>query len=235
MITQALIRVVEVGTARSAQIDVLPVAGKTGTARKTGEHGYERGRYTSSFAGFFPAAEAKYVVFVRVDEPVGAFYGGAVAAPVFREAMEGILLTEAMNQSPALVGRLRSPERVVWTVSDGFADLPPFPADSTESFVGEARWTPVSEPPAALSPDRGRDASQWIDVAAGGRPPTAPYDPRTQVKVADFSGLSLREAVNHASRLGLRLVFSGTGRVVGQEPEPGEVVPRGGVVRVRNP
>jgi membrane peptidoglycan carboxypeptidase len=227
--------VVEVGTARSAQIEVLPVAGKTGTARKTDEHGYVRGRYTSSFAGFFPAAEAKYVVFIRVDEPVGAFYGGTVAAPVFREAMEGILLTEAMDQSPALIGRLRSPERVVWTVSDGFADLPPFPADTTDAFVGEARWTPVLEPQGALSPRRGPEASQWVDVAAGGRSHAAPYDPRTQVKVPDFGGLSLREAVNHASRLGLRLAFSGTGRVVGQEPEPGEVVPRDGVVRVRNP
>ncbi|HUO99977.1 MAG TPA: penicillin-binding protein [Gemmatimonadota bacterium] len=212
LVTQALIRVVEVGTAQRAQIDVLPVAGKTGTARKTGEHGYVRGRYTSSFAGFFPASEAKYVVFVRIDEPVGAFYGGAVAAPVFRESMEGILVTEAMHRSPSLVGRVQAPERVLWTVSDGFWALPP-PADST---------------------GRGAQGSR-VSTTGEVRPPEAPYDPRREIKVPDLSGLSLREAVNRASRLGLRLGFSGTGRVIDQQPEAGEVVPRGEIVRVRNP
>ena len=213
MVTQALIRVVELGTARSAQLDVLPVAGKTGTARKTGEHGYVRGRYTSSFAGFFPASEAKYVFFVRIDEPVGAFYGGAVAAPVFRESMEGILLTEAMDRSPGLIGRVQAPERVLWTVSDGFGELPPAPADS------------VAAEPA------GRRVSTTIET----RPPQPVYDPRRQVKIPDLTGLSLREAVNLTSRLGLRLTFSGTGRVAGQEPEAGEVVSRGRFVRVHNP
>lgn len=199
-ITDALVRVVDVGTAQSAQIDVLPVAGKTGTARKTGEHGYVRGRYNSSFAGFFPASEPEYVVFVRIDEPVGAFYGGAVAAPVFREAMEGILMTETMEQAPALVGRLREPERVLWTVSDGFGKLPPV----VTRHVPEAF-------------------------------PEQPYDPRTEVKVPDLGGASLRVAVATASRLGLRLAFSGTGRILAQEPEAGEVVSRGEIVRVQNP
>ncbi|CAN5283751.1 penicillin-binding protein [soil metagenome] len=215
MITAALVRVVEVGTAQRAQIQVLPVAGKTGTARKTGEHGYVSGRYTSSFAGFFPAAEPEYVVFVRIDEPVGAFYGGTVAAPLFREAMEGILVTDAMDHSPALVGRLRSPERVLWTVSDGFAELPPAAPDSSELT--------------------GITLATSVEMQIGSKPPEPPYDPRTQVKVPDLTGVSLREAVSTASQLGVRLVFSGTGKVIGQEPEPGEVVPRGAVVRVQNP
>ena len=231
MITEALVRVVELGTARSAQIEVLPVAGKTGTALKTGEHGYERGRYTSSFVGFFPAVDPRYVVFVRIDEPQGAFYGGAVAAPVFREAMESTVLTSTMSEAPSLMERVRSPDRVVWNVSQSFSALPDTGwgergADAPADSVG--RWTPVIEPP--------RELADWdlgpavVDVS--GKRAALDWDPRTQVKVPDFEALSLREAIRQASRLGIELSFSGVGRVTSQEPEPGEVVARGSTVRV---
>jgi cell division protein FtsI (penicillin-binding protein 3) len=231
MITDALVRVVELGTARSAQIEVLPVAGKTGTALKTGEHGYERGRYTSSFVGFFPAMEPRYVVFVRLDEPQGAFYGGAVAAPVFREAMESTVLTTTMSDAPSLMERVRSPDRVVWKVSESFSALPdtasaePLVEDLADAAPG---WTPVIEPP--------RELSDWdlgptvVDVS--GKPAPFDWDPRTQVKVPDFEALSLREAIRRASRIGIELSFRGVGRITSQDPEPGEVVARGSTVRV---
>jgi cell division protein FtsI (penicillin-binding protein 3) len=236
MITQALVRVVEVGTARSAQLEVLPVAGKTGTARKTGEHGYESGRYTSSFVGFFPAVEPRYVVFVRIDEPQGAFYGGAVAAPVFREAMESTVLTSTMSAAPSLMEGVRYPDRVVWRVSDSFSALPdsgaPWeplePAAAAETLAalpvdsGAPRWTPLVGPTPGLGPP-------------GGSRPAATWDPRTQVKVPDFAGLSLREAIRRAGSLGIELSFSGVGTIAAQEPEPGEIVPRGATVRLTNP
>jgi cell division protein FtsI (penicillin-binding protein 3) len=235
MITQALVRVVELGTARTAQLEMLPVAGKTGTALKTGENGYERGRYTSSFVGFFPAVDPRYVVFVRIDEPQGAFYGGAVAAPVFREAMEGTVLTSTMSAAPSLMEGVRSPDRVVWKVSDSFTALPDSSGSEewaeTPGDSGDSRWTPVIEPP--------RELSDWdlrpIVVDVEGRPAAAEWDPRTQVKVPDFGSLSLRESIQRASRLGIELSFSGVGRVVSQVPEPGEIVERGATIRVNNP
>jgi cell division protein FtsI (penicillin-binding protein 3) len=224
LVREALVRVVEGGTAQSAGIEMLPVAGKTGTARKTGEHGYVVGRYTSSFAGFFPAQDARYVIFVRIDEPEGAFYGGAVAAPVFRETMRNALMSEVITESPAVVEGFRSPERVVWKVSDGFRELPPAVEAPGIQAVREPDGgaPPVPEPGLAEAPG-------GTEVAA-----TIAFDPRDHVKVPDFTGLSLREAVQAASSLRLRLVFDGTGRIVAQEPEPGEIVDRGAAVRVRD-
>jgi cell division protein FtsI (penicillin-binding protein 3) len=42
----------------------------------------------SSFVGFVPAGAPKLVILVMVDSPVGAVYGGSVAAPIFKEIAE---------------------------------------------------------------------------------------------------------------------------------------------------
>ena len=80
------------GTAPKAHIDGYSVAGKTGTARKAvGKQGYVRGLYFSSFVGFVPADKPKLLIYVGIDEPKGFFYGGLVAAPIFREIGQEIL------------------------------------------------------------------------------------------------------------------------------------------------
>jgi cell division protein FtsI (penicillin-binding protein 3) len=76
-----------------ARISGYQVAGKSGTVRKaTVEGGYEAKQYMSVFVGFAPASDPHIVLAVVIDEPqAGAYYGGAVAAPVFREVMTGSL------------------------------------------------------------------------------------------------------------------------------------------------
>lgn len=74
-----------------------------------------------------------------------------------------------------------------------------------------------------------------VDVTDPGPPATGGFDPRARIKVPDFSGIPIRRAVQTASRLGLRLTFDGTGVVVAQDPEPGEVVPRGAAIALENP
>jgi len=84
-VTQALKTVVaQGGTARRAELDFYTVAGKTGTAQKAGRGGYILGKYYASFVGFLPADEPELCILVAVDEPQGEYYGGLVAAPVFK-------------------------------------------------------------------------------------------------------------------------------------------------------
>jgi cell division protein FtsI (penicillin-binding protein 3) len=79
------------GTAPKAQIAGYRVGGKTGTAHKL-EGGIYTSKYISSFVGFAPASNPRLIVAVMIDEPsAGQHYGGAVAAPVFREVMAGTL------------------------------------------------------------------------------------------------------------------------------------------------
>jgi cell division protein FtsI (penicillin-binding protein 3) len=79
------------GTGTRAEIPGYRVAGKTGTVRKIGPHGYEHGAYLAVFAGMAPASNPRLIMVVMVDDPQGKFYGGLVAAPVFSKVMAGAL------------------------------------------------------------------------------------------------------------------------------------------------
>ena len=98
MMTSALTKAVEKGTARSIFTPNLKMAGKTGTAR------FEYWlpgpmKYRASFAGFYPADNPKYTCYVMISEPNTAkgFYGGTVSAPVFKEIAGKTFLKTPQN------------------------------------------------------------------------------------------------------------------------------------------
>lgn len=75
------------GTAPAAKVAGYRVAGKTGTAQRFDPTcGCYRG-YTASFIGMAPADDPQVVVAVTLQRPVRGYFGGKVAAPVFKEIM----------------------------------------------------------------------------------------------------------------------------------------------------
>jgi cell division protein FtsI (penicillin-binding protein 3) len=104
--------VLEGGTGTAAASSIYVVAGKTGTAQKVnpGSHGYAKGKYFASFVGFAPLDSPEIAVFVGLDEPHGAYYGGAVAGPVFRKIIDSTLqyLEVPAKGVPVLLARERS-------------------------------------------------------------------------------------------------------------------------------
>ncbi len=90
--------VVEFGTGKKASVGWIPVGGKTGTPEKI--IGKSK-KFTPTFVGFLPYRNPKYVIVVVIDEPKRGHYGGDVAAPVFREISEYLLMKE--NLYPAMV------------------------------------------------------------------------------------------------------------------------------------
>ncbi len=95
-VAQEVVRMMETvvtqGGAKQAAILGYHVAGKTGTARKNGPNGYERGHYNLLFAGVVPATNPRFAAVIVVNDPRGALqYGGLVSAPVFHHVMEGTL------------------------------------------------------------------------------------------------------------------------------------------------
>jgi cell division protein FtsI/penicillin-binding protein 2 len=86
-------QVVEEGTGQEARIEGFRVAGKTGTAQKYDleQGGYSLDRHLASFVGFFPVGSRALSMIVVLDEPQGSYYGGQVAAPVFRRIGRQVL------------------------------------------------------------------------------------------------------------------------------------------------
>ncbi len=80
----------ERGTGRKARVKGFLSAGKTGTAQvvDSAEGGYIQDQYISSFAGFLPAHDPRFVIHVVVRQPQKKFYGSTVAAPVFAKVAE---------------------------------------------------------------------------------------------------------------------------------------------------
>lgn len=85
--------VVKEGSGKQAYFEGLRVAGKTGTAQKYENGHIAAGKYVSSFVGYFPADDPRYLVLVIVDEPQGSYYGSTVAAPCAGEIFRGIAET----------------------------------------------------------------------------------------------------------------------------------------------
>ena len=78
----------EEGTAPAAAVPGYRVAGKTGTAQRVGEEcACYDGSFTVSFAGFAPADDPRFTVYVVVQNPRNGGGGGSVGGPAFSRIM----------------------------------------------------------------------------------------------------------------------------------------------------
>ncbi len=91
ILNEMLEKVVSEGSGKQAYIEGYSVAGKTGTAQKYENGVIASGKYVSSFVGYFPSTNPKYLALVIIDEPVGQYYGSTVAAPYAKQVFEGII------------------------------------------------------------------------------------------------------------------------------------------------
>ncbi len=89
------------GSGRLAMIPQYQTAGKTGTVRIVGADGYDKNRHLSLFAGVTPASRPKFVILIMVDEPKTQYYGGAVAAPLYKKiASKALQLYQILPDQP---------------------------------------------------------------------------------------------------------------------------------------
>lgn len=80
--------VVAEGTGINGSVEGFRVGGKTATSQKLPR---SEQKYISSFLGFAPAQNPIVMGLILINEPVGSYYGGTIAAPVMKEIFENIL------------------------------------------------------------------------------------------------------------------------------------------------
>ncbi|MBQ8451337.1 MAG: hypothetical protein IJ538_00960 [Clostridia bacterium] len=100
LMREMLYSVVEKGGGKYAKVEGYNIiGGKTGTAQKYENGAIAQGKYIASFLGFAPYDNPEYLVFVSVDEPVGAYYGGVVAAPIAKNIFEEIFKMKNLTET----------------------------------------------------------------------------------------------------------------------------------------
>ena len=80
------------GETHFAQVDEYRMVGKTGTAQIATEYGYDPRWTVASFVGWGPLADPRLLVLVRLDKPETSPWGSVVAAPVFRQIVERLVV-----------------------------------------------------------------------------------------------------------------------------------------------
>lgn len=84
--------VVSEGGGKAAFSTKVSISGKTGTAQISSEGEYTKGRYVSSFVGFWPSDKPKYAMIISLGDPKGSrYYGGQIVAPIFKSIVEDIV------------------------------------------------------------------------------------------------------------------------------------------------
>jgi len=84
------------GETNFARVEGYQLAGKTGTAQIPDEFGYDPTWTIASFIGWGPVSDPQFVVLVRIDRPETSPWGSVIAAPVFRDIVERLVVMLAI-------------------------------------------------------------------------------------------------------------------------------------------
>lgn len=196
------------GTGQAAQIEEFGVAGKTGTAQKVveGKNGYAEGKFIASFVGYAPVDDPKITVLVSIDEPKGNHFGGVVAAPAFREIARQTLSYLHIPH------RNSKPTTVVEKIEK-------------ESGKEKKKYSKEIEQDGPLiqnhlNQEEPKVSLEFLEEKPG------------MFRIPKLTGKPLREVLRAWKQDEVKLVIEGSGLCIEQHPAPGELVRRGGEVRL---
>lgn len=202
------------GTAKKAQLDGYSAAGKTGTAQKIDPktRAYSKTKFVGSFVGFAPASNPQVVIIVVMDEPAGAYHGGDVAAPVFREIAEQIL--PILGVMPDI-------------------EIKPEASDLIAQVDKDAERTEKLREDEARAEEERKATLPTVDTN-GGRGGEVVYAVATRkaIVMPDLRGRSVRDVARTCAQLGLQMEARGEGRVFKQNPVAGSEVNTGQTIYV---
>ena len=207
--------VVERGTATNLKNANYHIAGKTGTAQiAKDKFGYRQGArisYQASFVGYFPAENPLYSCIVVVNAPSnGVYYGNLVAGSVFKEISDKVYATSF------------------------FRDYRPENKDEIKPSAPEAGngyRADINEVLRNLKVRYKRTADDdWVATRESGDTIRLAGVKLQDGLVPDVRGMSLRDAIYLLENSGLRVKFSGKGRVLRQSPEHGARYNEGSIV-----
>jgi cell division protein FtsI (penicillin-binding protein 3) len=206
------------GTGKPIQSPNYGISGKTGTAQVADNidghwYPYSAGIYQGSFVGYFPNNKPKYTICVvlRTRPHAGAYYGGTLAAPVFRMISDKIFASGMGTWSGPL---------------DSIAQV------SRRNVVGgQATWSNyeqlVSSLGLSVNKDGMRNGAMTQISTDTSRHTAVKQNPVYRGLVPDVTGMGLRDALYLLESSGLQVEVHGTGFVRTQSIAPGTKAAKG--------
>ncbi len=202
--------VVEQGTASHLRTERYRFAGKTGTAQLDYEKKTTKtsiGGYQASFVGYFPAEKPIYSCIVVISKPrANGYYGGLVAGPVFREIADRMMasnvrLAESVNtKGKPILGANQLPDDAGYKI-DMVKTIAKLNLQNNSTAESGDNWT--------------------ILKVAGDKINIAPRNVGEKTLIPSVVGMGLRDALFILENRGVRVRFSGYGKVVAQSLNPG--------------
>jgi cell division protein FtsI/penicillin-binding protein 2 len=235
-VNQTMVLDVSKGIDSEAIIKGYDVAGKTGTAQAVAPNGqYYTDRFNVSFIGYAPATDPKVEVYVTVNWPKAAeanTWGSTIATPPAKNILEDCLqyyhippngdaasLTDAKTDSQTASKYVETPNVVGKSQTQVGGILKA--AGLSPVWIGGGSAVNRQWPPAGLEVPVPSKLYVWLP---GGTSKT--------IAMPDLSGLSMREAGNLLTALGLGFHPQGTGFVTSQSVPAGQSVSAGSQVTV---
>lgn len=201
------------GTGRGIRSSFFRFAGKTGTAKILDETGYGNANQ-AMFCGFFPAEAPKYSCIVMIYSPQGIYRtGGGIAAPVFKTIAEKILSTDLTIGNTVNTGaRPQSPSNV--KVNGEVHQV---------KAIAE-RWKKEFN----LS-----DSINYVDLKLNKSAVNIKPVSIRENMVPDVIGMAFDDALFLLENAGLRISYTGRGKVVSQSIAVGTAVKDGDIIKIQ--
>jgi cell division protein FtsI (penicillin-binding protein 3) len=207
--------VVERGTATNLKNPNYKIAGKTGTAQiAKDKYGYSTGgkkSYSASFVGYFPAESPLYSCIVVVNSPSnGVYFGNVVAGTVFKEISDKVYATRFFRNY----------------IPDNKEDIKPSAPDAGNGYRAD-----INEVLKNIDVRYRRTADdEWVATKESGDTVSLKSVKIQSGLIPDVRGMTLRDAIYLLENSGIRVKYSGKGRVLRQSPEHGARYNEGTVV-----
>lgn len=212
--------VVLTGTGKHIQSPNYSIAGKTGTAQ-VWDKGipYSAKVYQGSFVGYFPADNPKYtmVVVVRTKPHSNSYYGGTIAAPVFRMVADKIF---ANGQGSWKGGPVDSLSK------RGKASIV---AKSSTLYNQKTLLNIMKRP---FSPNYSNSSIVQIKTDSNDKI-IANQKNIAQNIVPDVVGMSLKDAVYMLEKQGMKVRINGSGAIQSQSIAPGTMARKGQIIIIQ--
>ena len=218
LVRQALEGVVEEGTGSMMKNPNYKIAGKTGTAqvamKNSGYSDSKGGRdYLATFVGYFPADNPKYTCIVAIKTYFGpgsynTYYGASLAAPAFKAIADQIYAMD-VNWQTTIPNERTMP---VTSVKGGnikqIRTATEQLAINTSLHRRDKGWGTTTTD------------STFVDIKTL----------HTENEMPSVIGMSLKDALYVLESKGLKVGFSGKGKVIQQSVKAGSPIPAGSSV-----